>query len=273
MNTLIFGSRGYVGTYFTKQYPQAATPSIDIGDKQAVGACLDEHQPAVVINAAGRTGRPNVDWCECHKAETLYGNVTAPLVLMNACVERGIYVVQISTGCVYTGNNGGEGFSEDDEPNFAGSFYSRTKRHLEAIMREFPVFLPRLRIPFDGTQSERNVISKLKGYRQVLDAQNSMTYMPDFIATVATLIEQRITGPLNIVNPGTLSPVDVMTLYQQIVDPDHTFEVLNASELEQQTTAKRSNCMLNTSKLEGLGIVLPSAEQRMREALGEYGNT
>ena len=93
--TVIFGSKGYIGTYFAKQYPEALTPMVDIGDKQAVAAYLDEVQPDIVINAAGRTGRPNVDWCEDHKEETHYGNVTAPLVLLHECMERGIYIVQI----------------------------------------------------------------------------------------------------------------------------------------------------------------------------------
>jgi dTDP-4-dehydrorhamnose reductase len=41
---------------------------------------LDEVKPDVVINAAGKTGKPNVDWCEDHKEETLRSNDTGPLV-------------------------------------------------------------------------------------------------------------------------------------------------------------------------------------------------
>lgn len=267
---LLFGSKGYVGTYFRSVYPNAITPNVDIGNKTVVEQCLDEHKPDIVINAAGRTGRPNVDWCEAHKAETLYGNVTAPLVLLQACMERNLYLVQISTGCIYAGDNNGNGFTETDLPNFAGSFYSQTKFWLEEICRNFPVFLPRLRVPFDGTYSERNVISKLKGYAQVLDAQNSMTYMPDFVQTVAAMAEKKYLGPLNIVNPGTLSAVDVITMYQEIVDPSHTFEPISATELEKQTTAPRSNCYLSGATLESLGVMLPSAKDRMHKALLEY---
>ena len=31
-----------------------------------------------------KTGRPNVDWCEDHKTETLFSNVTAPLIFPRA---------------------------------------------------------------------------------------------------------------------------------------------------------------------------------------------
>ena len=35
-------------------------------------------KPAFVINAAGYTGKPNVDACELHKADTLQGNTLFP---------------------------------------------------------------------------------------------------------------------------------------------------------------------------------------------------
>lgn len=266
-SVVIFGARGYIGSYLANRYPDAHTPSIDIGDKQAVAKCLDELKPDVVINAAGRTGRPNVDWCEDHKPETLYGNVTAPLVLIDECVKRDIYVVQLSTGCIYTGGFESNGFTEDDTPNFTGSFYSRTKGWLEAMCKELPVFLPRLRIPFDGTTHERNVISKVSKYQKVLDQANSMTYVPDFLDVIDLGIEQKLTGILNVVNPGVISPYEIMQMYTKIVDPNHTFERINAADLDTITAAKRSNCKLDTSKLTTLDIQLPDVHSRMEESL------
>lgn len=266
-NIIIFGARGYLGQYFVAQYPHAHTPSVDIGDKIAVGKVLDELKPDVVINAAGRTGRPNVDWCETHKQETHYGNVTAPLVLLDECVQRDIYMVQISTGCMFEGNNGGKGFSEEDAANFFGSFYSRGKAWLEQMCREFPVFLPRLRMPVDGTTHERNLITKIAKYENILDEPNSMTYLPDLIMVIDKMIEKRFVGPLNIANPGMISPYDIMTMYTEIVDPSHTFGRFDAAQLDQETAARRSNCMLNTDKLAELGIELPSIQDRVRESL------
>jgi 3,5-epimerase/4-reductase len=264
---VIFGAQGYIGTYFGNKYPHAHTPRIDIGNKQAVAACLDELQPDVVINAAGRTGRPNVDWCESHKAETLYGNVTAPFVLLHECMERSLYLVQMSTGCMYTGGFDGDGFTEQDTPNFNGSFYSRTKFWLEDACKEFPVFLPRLRIPFDATTHERNVITKVAKYSKVLDQDNSMTYVPDLLHVIDGAIEQRLTGILNIVNPGVISPYKIMELYKQHVHPEHVFERIGADALDGITAAKRSNCKLSTAKLESLGFTLPTVHERMEEVM------
>lgn len=32
---------------------------------------IDRVKPSLVLNAAGITGRPNVDWCEDHRQETI----------------------------------------------------------------------------------------------------------------------------------------------------------------------------------------------------------
>jgi 3,5-epimerase/4-reductase len=46
---------------------------------------LDEVKPTHVLNAAGVTGRPNVDWCEDHKEETIRANVIGALNLVLLC--------------------------------------------------------------------------------------------------------------------------------------------------------------------------------------------
>lgn len=268
MNVLIFGARGYLGTYFRALYPGAVTPSVDIADQSAVAAALDEHKPDVVINCAGKTGRPNVDWCEEHKVETLRSNVHGPLVLLEECDKRNVYWVHIGTGCVYTGDNSTP-FTETDPPNFEGSFYSRTKGHIDQILNDFPdrVLNVRLRMPFDGTTNERSLISKIKKYDRLLKTENSMTYIPDLLTAVDTLIQKKATGPFNIVNPGTMSPYRIMELYKEILDPEHTFSELKESELPEVAKAGRSNCILSIGKLEGHGITMRPVEEAVREAL------
>ena len=81
MRIVIFGARGYLGSQFMRMYPDAHAPSIDIGEKDHVVSALEEFRPDVVINAVGRTGRPNVDWCDDHKEETMWSNVAGPLIL------------------------------------------------------------------------------------------------------------------------------------------------------------------------------------------------
>ena len=260
-----------MGGEFLKLYPDAIASSTDIADCSAVGKELDEHHPDTVINAAGKTGRPNIDWCEDHKLETVHSNVTGPLVLLKECAERGIYWVQLGSGCIYKGDNGGKGFEEDDIPNFWGSYYSRTKAWIDQILKEFPdnVLVLRLRMPFDGTDQPRSLISKLKKYDRVLDVQNSMTCIPDFLEATGKLIEKRATGTYNMVNTGSMSPYEIMEKYKKIVDPEHEFTRLELKDLPEVTKAGRSNCILSGEKLKKEGIEMRSINEAFDDAFAQ----
>lgn len=266
MKICIFGAGGYLGRYFSAKYPEAMTPKVDIADAKAVSEVLEAEKPDVVINCAGKTGRPNVDWCEDHKIETVHSNVLGPLVLLEECEKRNIYMVHIGTGCVYSGD-GTHPFTEEDAPNFRGSFYSRSKGAIDQLLNDFPVLNIRLRMPFDGSANERSLINKIKKYERVLDVDNSMTYIPDLLFAVDQLIQKKATGPYNIVNPGTTSPYKIMRLYKEIVDPDHNFELLKEEDLPNVAKAGRSNCVLDGSKLANEGIVMRPVEDAVRESL------
>ncbi|CAL9053118.1 unnamed protein product, partial [Musa banksii] len=87
-----------------------------------------------VFNAAGVTGRPNVDWCDDHRVdvETIRANVVGTLSLGDVCRERGLLLVNCATGCIFDYDGAhtlgsGAGFKEEDTPNLVGSFCSKTK--------------------------------------------------------------------------------------------------------------------------------------------------
>lgn len=263
---MLFGSTGYLGAQFLNVYTDATTPKIDIADRHAVINVLNSEKPDIVINCAGKTGRPNVDWCEIHKMETLRANVTGPLILLEECLARNVYLVHMSSGCIYEGD---KEFTEDDPPNFFGSFYARTKAWSDQAMKDFPVLNLRIRMPFDGSRSERNLIVKLVKYSEVLDKENSLTYLPDFFKAALILIGKRKTGTFNIVNDGTISPYRVMELYKEIVDQRHAFKKLDIERLGTVVKAGRSNCALSTDKLKAEGINLQTVETAVRKAL--YG--
>jgi dTDP-4-dehydrorhamnose reductase len=264
---LICGAGGYLGSYFRAAYPAAQTPALDIADPTAVARVLDEGAPQVVINCAAKTGRPNVDWCEDHRLEALRSNVTGALVLAQACAARGMYLIHISSGCIYEGDYGGKGFPEEAPPNFTGSFYSCTKAWAEQCLRGFPVLVLRLRMPFEDSGYSRNLLMKLRSYRRVLTTPNSLTHLPDFLKAATALISRCATGIYNVVNEGAISPFEVMELYRAIVDPAHDFEVLTPEELQGLVRAKRSNCVLSTAKLHREGLALPPVRAALAGAL------
>ncbi len=152
---LVLGGKGYMGQRLLAAYPGAAVSDVDIADAPALAAELDRDRPAVVINCAGKTGRPNIDWCEDHKLETLRSNVTGALVVLETCLERGTYLVHLSSGCIYEGDNGGVGFGENDHPQLRRQllFADQGSGSTRWCLRDFPVLS--LRLAYAGFSTVR----------------------------------------------------------------------------------------------------------------------
>ena len=269
---LIFGRGGWLAKRFNEFFENSEISDVDITDLKAIRRELGKKEPDVVINAAGRTGRPNIDWCEEHNKETATSNIVGPLILSDVCRERSIYWVHLGSGCIFQGNGpNGKGFKEDDEPGPL-SFYSWTKYWGDSVSKNSPVLILRLRMPVDNRPHSRNLIDKLRKYDKVWNLQNSITVVPDFLKAAKQLIEKKRTGIYHVVNPGTIGPAEIMELYQQRVNPNHRFTIISEEELYEKGLAKarRSNCVLNTDKLKEEGIKLKPIKERIAELLREY---
>lgn len=270
--TLIFGA-GWLGREFSHCL-NAHVSTADITDSAAVRQELLHYHPETVLNAAGKKGHPNIDWCENHKTETVSSNITGPLILMRECLDRNIHFTHLSSGCIFDGPSPQpEGFSEEDTPNPV-SFYAWTKATADEILQRFPVLIIRLRIPMDRIPGPGNTITKLAGYQKIIDAENSISVVSDLISATVQLIEKRRTGIYNVTNPGTICYRDLMKWYTEIVDSTHPYELIPQSQLQSLGLVKtgRSNCILDTRKLQSEGIYLPPAVDAVKACLQEYKN-
>jgi dTDP-4-dehydrorhamnose reductase len=265
---LIFGN-GYVGSRFAARIPGAVIARADITDRQAVRKALQDHRPASVLNCAGKTGRPNIDWCEDHAAETMASNTLGPLVLAMECLDAGVPFAHVGTGCIYTGDDGGGGYRETDAPNFTGNVYTRSKILSEQALRELPVLQLRLRLPIDSIPDPRNLVTKLAKYRKVIDVRNSISVLDDFVDASVALLEKRRTGIYNMTNPGSITLARILDLYKEVVDPGLTYEVVRPDQLPALRTG-RAQCTLNTDKLAAEGVILPPIDAAIRSALVDY---
>ncbi len=272
MKVLVFG-RGFMGKRLGEQLPGAVLHPADIADEAAVTAALAEHQPEAVVNAAGKTGRPNVDWCESHPRETFRSNTEGPLALARACAAKDVYLLHLGSGCVFYGPSPSPGgWREDDFAN-PSSLYSRTKYAADLVLSKTPnVGIARLRMPIDGRPGPRNLITKLASYRQVIDVENSVTVVDDLVKVIAALIERRATGVFHATNPGTLRHRDLLALYKELVDPSHSVDLIDNDELVKRGLAKvgRSNCILASGNLAALGVTMRPVDVALRDVMKQY---
>ena len=275
---LILGGNGYVGTAFQKHLQQMRLPFevisrsvVDYSDESSLLRLIEQRRPEFLINAAGYTGRPNVDACELHRTECLQGNAVLPGVIRSACEKFGLPWGHVSSGCIYTGAKpDGSGFTEEDAPNFSFrqnncSFYSGCKALGEELLSgAADCFVWRLRIPFNEIDGPRNYISKMMRYDCLLKATNSLSQLDEFAAACVACWTRRVPyGIYNLTNPGFVTTEDVVALIKRHGLTQKDFRFFDSEDQFMKLAAKtpRSNCVLDTTKAEQLKLPMrPIAE-------------
>lgn len=215
---------------------------------------IEQFKPTHVINAAGVTGRPNVDWCEDHKHETIRSNVIGTLNVADICAQKNIHHLLFATGCIYEYDSehpiGGPGFLETDTPNFHGSFYSHTKAMVEELLHLYPTTcVLRLRMPISDDLSPRNFITKILNYKKIVNVPNSMSILYDLLPISLIMSERGLTGIYNFCNPGAISHNEILDMYRKYICPEFTYENFSIEEQNKILKAKRSNNTLDHHKL------------------------
>jgi len=310
---LLLGASGYIGQAFALELQRRKRPFLPLGRKEtdytnfeALLKYLREYKPEFVVNAAGYTGKPNVDACELHKADTLQGNTLFPQTVAHACAATGIPWGHVSSGCIYSGakvtidgktraekdfsrpelralveKSPGviHGFTETDTPNFSFrdgpcSFYSGTKAlGEEAIKAVGRSYIWRLRIPFDEFDSGRNYLSKVQRYSKVYDNVNSISHRADFVKACLNLWELRAPfGIYNVTNPGFVTTRHVVELIEKYLKPGRKFEFWQDDAEFYRVAAKtpRSNCVMDISKLLAAGVKIRPVSEALEDSLRQW---
>ncbi|MBM3847462.1 MAG: sugar nucleotide-binding protein [Verrucomicrobia bacterium] len=307
---LLLGATGYVGQNFARElkargrdFRTLSRAQVDYTQFTVLLSWLKKEKPDFVVNAAGYTGKPNVDACESARADTLQGNTLLPVTIAQACAAAGIPWGHVSSGCIYTGakvradgqwkvekdltqphlwrlflKDPGSfaGFTEEDAPNFSFrdppcSFYSGTKAlGEEAIVGVGQSYIWRLRIPFDEEDSPRNYLSKIQRYSKVYNNVNSISHRGDFVKACLDLHEVKAPfGIYNVTNPGAVSTEQVVQEIKAVLKPNREFSFW-ADDKEFYSVAAqtpRSNCILDGSKLLKAGVKMRPVSEALRDSL------
>ena len=310
---VLLGATGYIGQQFAVTLRERGLPFIAPIRSQVNYARFDvlleylrANKPEFLINAAGYTGKPNVDACENDWAGTLQGNTLFPAAVAHACATAGIPFGHVSSGCIFSGAKivtgrqmrverdlsqpqwqlliqedpgAFHGFTETDEPNFSFrqppcSFYSGTKAlGEEAIKDTGRNYIWRLRIPFDQFDNPRNYLSKLQNYAKVYQNVNSLSHRADFVAACLELWLRRAPfGIYNVTNPGFVTSTQVVEMIQKILKPRRSFDFWKNDEEFYRGAARtpRSNCILDVSKLLAAGVAMRPVERALGESLEQW---
>lgn len=240
-------------------------------DKRTLWNHLITNKYDLIINASGFTGRPNVDQGEELKEDCWHYNVVSPANCASICSKLGLKHIQISSGCIYNGYD--QLYSEEDTPNFGlfnnSSFYSKTKHAFESITSMTNVKILRIRMPISGIHDERSYLTKILKYDNLVDFKNSKTCVHGLGMFIYRLInDPHVTWGVqdiyNVANSDPLTTKEVVSLMAEFGVVNQNWNWVDIESLN--ITAPRSNCILNTTKADGI-YKLPSERDAIVEAL------
>jgi len=257
---LVFGGKtGWFGQEIVKILQSlghiAICANSRLENRQDIFSEIDAIKPDAIINAAGITGRPHIDWCEDHKQETIRANIIGALNLIDIAYIKNLHITHLGTGCVYDFDEkhpkySGIGFTEEDEANHYTSFYCATKIYLEKLMLNYPNLLHlRVRMPLSHDLNPRNFIVKITSYERVINEPNSLSVLEDLLPIAVDMTLRGLKGNYNFVNPGAISHNEILELYKVYVDSGFTYKNFTIAEQDSILKAARSNCELNVVKL------------------------
>ncbi len=216
MRILVTGARGLLGTplceLLAREHDVTGVDieEMDITDAAQVATVMDAARPERVVHLAAWT---DVDGCEREPAQADAVNAVGTRNLAEACAERGVALLYVSTDYVFDGRKA-EPYVESD-PTGPLSAYGRSKLAGETAVRELlpQWWVVRLQSVY-GLKRRSFVDAILARARAgeelsvVTDQRVSPSYAPDLAAGVAAVLLRAEPGIYHLSNSGSCTWYD-----------------------------------------------------------------
>jgi len=296
MKWLVYGSRGWIGSAIVKILESLDIPDNHIyhgesrvNDLNGIEDEIKRFKPDRVLSLIGRTSGPGyntIDYLEQKGklVENINDNLFSPVLLALVCKKYDIHFTYIGTGCIFKYDNdkfalnNGNGFKESDLPNFFGSGYSTVKGFTDRLFHVMEecgynnLLNIRIRMPITADMHPKNFITKICNYEKVVDIPNSMTVLPELLPIMVDMSLKKMTGTVNLTNPGTISHNEILDMYREIVDNTKTYINFTEAEQDKILLSERSNNLLDTTRLSTLYPQVKDIKTSVRDILYEIKN-
>jgi dTDP-4-dehydrorhamnose reductase len=211
---LITGSKGFLGSYFVKEFEEEEVIPIthqdmNIEDKDTIDKIIKIKPDLVIHPAAIRSP----DICEEDKERAWKVNAIGTKNLAIACSLLDIPFIYISTDYVFSGDKDTP-YTEFDNPNPINT-YGKTKFYGEIFTKEFckKHFIIRTSYVFGeyGNNALTQIYNSLKEVKEIRLSNfhfASCTYAKDLVRKVKELSYTYLYGTYHIVNKGIITRYD-----------------------------------------------------------------
>lgn len=284
LRILVTGARGQLGSFLSpllefaghevlgleRTSSPASALAADITDREALGKAIASARPDVIIHAAAMT---DVDGCERDPALADRINHLGSANVAEIAVERGIWLLGISTDFVFPGD-GGAPYAEDAPPDPASAYGASKLAGEGAILDADPAFaIARTAWLYGGTGKHfpRTVLTTLdrRGGMEVVDDETgSPTFAGDLAAALVALLPHRPAGIFHLVNEGSTSRYGLARAVAVAADrdPDRITPVSTRDFLAKHPLPARrpANSTLRNTRAAALGVRLPPWHDALR---------
>ncbi len=293
MKILLFGKNGWIGNQLYDLLINKNKDVVIANQRAENYKELEEEiktvNPTHIISLIGRTHGvigdkkyTTIDYLEQHGKlqENVRDNLYSPLVFAILSQKYNIHYTYLGTGCIFKFDEnhpfGKEenGFTEEDNPNFFDSSYSTIKGYTDKLMHLFEnnVLNIRIRMPITSDYNPRNFITKIITYDKICSVPNSMSVLPELLPLMLDMAENKVTGTINLTNPGLISHNEILEMYKEIVDPNFTWNNFSIEEQNKILAAGRSNNYLDTTRLEQLYPTVKNIKESVKDCLIKMKN-
>lgn len=250
MNILVTGSNGQLGNemrlgtslhddhqyFLTDITAEDESLRLDITDKQAVAAFMEQHAIDLIVNCAAYT---NVDGAEADEATARLINCEAVRILGEAAAAHGAKMIHVSTDYVFDGT-ACIPYSEED-PVAPATAYGRTKLEGEqALLKVLPdaviIRTAWLYSPF-GNNFVKTMIRLGKErdtLNVVFDQVGSPTYARDLAVAIYAVLESKEwhAGIYHFTNEGVCSWFDFTREIHSLYNSQEVLRAYNRGDMQ-----------------------------------------
>jgi len=288
MKFLLYGVNGWIGSKVFKLIKDENIEVIEgtsrVNDINALEDEIKNVLPTHVISLIGRTHGTykdkvygTIDYLEQpgKLVENVRDNLFSPTVLSLFAQKYNFHFTYLGTGCIFEYDHEHpfekeiNGFTEESLPNFFGSSYSIVKGFTDQLMHLFEnnVLNVRIRMPITDEFNHRNFITKITSYEKICSVGNSMTVLNELLPLMIDMSKNKITGTINLTNPGLITHNEILEMYKEIVDPSFTWNNFTIQEQSEILASGRSNNFLETIKLESMYPNVKNIKDSVKDVL------
>jgi dTDP-4-dehydrorhamnose reductase len=201
-----------------------------------------------IINTAAKI---NLEWCQDNKKDAYHVNTSGVINLLEFCKLYNKKFVQISSGCIFDGNE--KEVCEVDQTT-PSAWYTYTKTWADEIIKNYGYenyLILRPRQLISSKKNNTNVLTKFLSMDAInaIDENNSITCIEDFKEMIKHLLQNNCCGIYNCVNEGYLTPYQIALSLKDKLKPSMIVNKISYKEFLKTLVNKRVNTIMSINKL------------------------